>query len=115
MDYIKFIVAGVLGGIIVLAGTAFFAPKAEAPSFGAAANVTTITNPWVFQKSVTQTTTNTATSSLAVGCVQFYATSTATALHLTVTQSLVSTTTTSGAAANSNAGTVVAQYGACPV
>lgn len=57
----------------------------------------------------TLTTSNTATSSLVVGCIQFYATSTATAGHLEFNTQ--STTTINGA----SAGSVAWKYGACPI
>lgn len=57
-------------------------------------------------------TSNTATSTTALGCIQWYATSTATALHFSLTQSTLASTTYSGN--STNAGFMVAQYGACP-
>jgi len=121
MDYIKLIVSAVLGGIIVLAGSAFFAPKgAEAPSFGAAANVTTVGNPWVFSNTssgitfsgtITQSTSNTATTSFKGGCIQTTATSTATPIRLVIGSAQAATTTFQGSNANF---TVLAQFGTCP-
>ena len=59
----------------------------------------------------TITTSNTATSTLVVGCIQMYATSTATAVHLEF-----STTTTLAAYSTSKIGHAVAwRYGSCPI
>jgi hypothetical protein len=60
---------------------------------------------------LTVTTSNTATSTLAVGCIQSYATSTATAVRLTFS-TFAGTTTSQGG--NSNF-LVAAQYGSCPI
>lgn len=72
---------------------------------GATTARTTITNPWTFSATTTMssnlivTTANTATSSIQVGCWQFYATSTATANRY-----LASTTP----------GVMYSEYGKCP-
>lgn len=55
-------------------------------------------------------TSNTATSSLTVGCIQTYATSTATPIKLALTVSQSGTTTTSG----TGIGFFAAVYGTCP-
>ena len=74
-------------------------------SFGATTARTTITNQWTFSATTTQnkpliiTTTNTATSTIIVGCFQFYATSTATPHNF-----LASTTP----------GIMYSSYGKCP-
>lgn len=59
-------------------------------------------------KTMTLTTSNTATSTLKVGCIQMNATSTATNIRLLFSAS--ATTTISGTAA----GTVAWGYGTCP-
>lgn len=56
-------------------------------------------------------TSNTATSSMQVGCIQTTATSTATPVHLAFTISQTATTTTTGTA---GVGFVVLLYGKCP-
>ena len=61
-------------------------------------------------RSAVITTSNTSTSTLEVGCVQMYATSTATALHLEFNTS--SATSTINGQSN---GIVAWKYGACPV
>ncbi len=106
MDYLKQNHLSILV-IVFLAVQAVFGGH----SLGVAANVTTITNPWVFQKSVTQTTTNTATSTLSVGCVQMTATSTATPVKLVITN--ISTTTTAFSSITSGLA-VIAAFGNCP-
>lgn len=80
-------------------------------SFGAAANVTTITNPFVFQKTITQVTTNAATSTFSGGCIQTTATSTATPVRFVIGTSGATTTYQGGAAI----GVVAWQYGSCPI
>lgn len=111
------LIAGVIGAIVVLVGQHVM----SSPSFGG--YVTTITNPYLFKKGVTLTgdsttggktltvtSSNTATSTATAGCFQGYATSTATPLHLTFSP-FAGTTTTDGT--NSNF-LVAARYGACP-
>lgn len=61
---------------------------------------------------ITVTTTNTATSTITVGCLQTYATSTATAVRFTIGTAANATSTSQGTDAN---GTVVWQYGSCPI
>lgn len=124
MNYIKLIVSGVVGGILALIGGVFVlhpTTQTVPGSLGAAANVTTIGNPWVFTSSITaaaltmsgtltQSTTNTATTSAKVGCIQTTATSTATPVRFTLSP-FTGTTTTQGAVSNF---LVAAQYGTCP-
>ena len=64
------------------------------------------------------TTTNTATSSIDVGCIQMYATSTETAVHLTFATAALATTTTqigTGDTDGTYGGVVVWRFGACPI
>ena len=61
--------------------------------------------------SISQTTSNTATSTAIMGCIQTYATSTATAIRFTLSPYAGTTTTQGG---NSNF-LVAAQYGTCPI
>ena len=61
---------------------------------------------------ITVTTANNATSTITVGCVQMYATSTATAVHLTFGSAAHATTTTQGV---TSTGLVAWIYGACPI
>jgi hypothetical protein len=61
-------------------------------------------------KTLTLTTSNTATSTATIGCVNTYATSTATAVKFTLSSALSATTTFSG----TSAGYVTWSYGSCP-
>lgn len=122
MDYLKTILVAVVAGLVVL-----LAPMAwnaiSGQSFGAY-DATTITNPVIYEdtvtleddltvqgRNVTITTSNTATSSLIVGCKQTYATSTATPWREGILVVGTSSVMASGGTAN---GFVVAQYGTCP-
>lgn len=60
------------------------------------------------------TTSNTATSTVQVGCISMYATSTATAVRMSFSlpSQNAATTTTQGSA---SIGNVVWQYGSCPI
>lgn len=60
---------------------------------------------------LTVTTSNSATSTLTVGCMQFYATSTATPWRTAIIALSTSTAIAGGGTAD---GYVVAQYGSCP-
>jgi len=67
---------------------------------------------------LTITSTNSATSTISVGCVGTYATSTATAIHLTYAAAQIATTTSQGGAGDTTGtygGLVVWRYGACPI
>ena len=71
-------------------------------------------------KTTTLTTSNSATSTLIAGCVQMYATSTDTAVHLTfATANMATTSSQSGtggdAATGLSTGVVLWKYGACPI
>ena|SRR3990167_4323525 len=100
MKYLLVFVLAVAGGV----GGAYVFVQGGA-LLGATTARTTITSPWTFSATTTLnsnlivTTTNTATSSIQVGCVQFYATSTDTAHRF-----LASTTP----------GKMVSAYGKCP-
>lgn len=83
-----------------------------APSADLGATTTTTNNPWIFKDDITVqgrnlnvTSSNSATSTIDVGCVQTYATSTATPWKLSI--SVTGATTTFN-------GTVYARYGTCP-
>ena len=83
---------------------------------GATTARTTITNPWTFSATTTGanvilTTTNTATSTLQVGCVQSTATSTDTPIRWVIGSTVAATGTYQGATSQ---GAVVWQYGKCP-
>src|SRR3989338_7521588 len=79
MKTTSLVVLSVLGGIL----GAYLFTNPPTRLFGATVARTTITNPWTFASTTifnakgTVTTTNTATSTLIVGCLQTYATSTA--------------------------------------
>lgn len=101
MKYVTVFILSILGGII----GANLSTSVPTQLFGATTARTTITNPWTFTATTTMngnlvvTTANTATSSIQVGCIQFYATSTATAQRF-----LASTTP----------GIMYSAYGTCP-
>lgn len=112
--------AGVLATVaIVIAIGGYFYPQVQ----GAFGNIGSATNFYslktdagittsgasTFGGTVTVTTSNTATSTLSIGCVQMTATSTATPIHLEYNTQ--STTTLNGA----SAGSVAWKYGSCPV
>lgn len=106
----------VLIGIAVISGMFGSYLFQQNDSFGAVAARTTITSPWTFTATtttanITVTTTNTATSTVDVGCVQTYATSTATPIHFAIGSTVHGTTTFDGS--NSNF-LVTARYGKCP-
>ena len=63
-------------------------------------------------KNLTLTTLNTATSSAVMGCVQTYATSTATPIHLEYSTTTTLATYTKGTLPQ---GAVAWQYGVCPI
>ncbi len=96
------VVAFILGATTVR----IVVPAVQDAVFGATIARTTVTNPYTFSSStimngnLTVTTTNTATSSLIVGCWQFYATSTATPQKYQ---------------ASTTPGIMYSSYGSCPV
>lgn len=113
MDYLKqnHLVILVL---VVLAASAYFGGSTVG-SLGAL-DRTTVTNPTTFSSDVifsggdnaiVVTSSNTATSSIEVGCFQSYATSTATSLKLMFTASTTAPTNGSGVIP-------VISYGTCP-
>lgn len=81
--------------------------------YGATLARTVITNPWTFSATTTLnanlkvTTTDAATSTIEVGCIQTYATSTATPWRSVVVAS-------STQMAPGYQGLMLAQYGKCP-
>lgn len=99
MKYLLILILALGGGFV---GGYF---QRSSANLGATTARTTITNPWTYTATTTMngnlivTTTNTATSSLVVGCWQFYATSTATALKYQ---------------ASTTPGIMYSQYGYCP-
>lgn len=115
-------------GIIAIIALVTPAAKSNTPGFGGVTNYDaltldngdltltngniTLTNGNITNstagKTLTLTTSNTATSTLKVGCIQMNATSTATNIRLLFSAS--ATTTISGTAA----GTVAWGYGTCP-
>lgn len=106
----------VLIGIAVISGMFGSYLFQQNDSFGAVAARTTITSPWTFTATTTTAnlttgTSNTATTSVQTGCIQWYATSTATAHHMAIANTGNSTTTFDGS--NSNF-FVVDRYGNCP-
>jgi hypothetical protein len=102
MKNFLFVLVALAGGIL----GAYLFQQIPALSLGATTARTTITNPWTFSatttfsgKSVLVTSANTATSTVAAGCYEFYATSTATALKFQ---------------ASTTPGIMYSQYGTCP-
>lgn len=108
MDYLKQNHLAILI-IAFLVGSFFFGGGSP---LGVAANVTTITNPWVFNKSITQATTNTATTTFSGGCIQTTATSTATPIRFVIGSTVQGTSTYQGGVSQ---GEVAWQYGSCPI
>lgn len=86
-------------------------------SLGATAARTTITSPWTFSATttangnITVTSSNAATSTIDVGCIQTYATSTATPHHFAIANTGNATTTFDGSSSNFF---LVDRYGKCP-
>lgn len=70
-----------------------------------------VTGATTLSSTLTQSTTNTATSTFATGCIQTTATSTATPIRFVVGTSVISTTTPAG----SSQGVIAWQYGSCPI
>lgn len=89
--------------LLSVTNTAFFGGSATTTIGGARGNITT-------------TTTNTATTSLTIGCIQTYATSTATAIRIEFgVNNMASTTFRTGAPiAVGGGGQMVWVYGTCP-
>lgn len=99
--------------ILSVNNTAFFGATATTTINGAGdlfvVGSTTLQN-FTF-RNATSTHSNTATSTLVVGCVQMYATSTATAVRLEFGVNNMASTTYSNVTAN---GQVAWRYGTCP-
>jgi hypothetical protein len=72
-------------------------------------NATTLTTPTA-GGTLTLTTSNTATSTAIIGCIQTYATSTATPVYLSLTTSQTASTTFAG----TGLGNVMWAFGSCP-
>lgn len=123
IDFLKLTAALTLSGLVVLG--VFFGVNHTGQIGAVQRNGTsTITNPFVFtqgltltgdgstgSKTFTVTTSNSATSTATVGCLQTYATSTATAIRLV----LGSIATSSGSYDGVNTvGLVGWRYGTCP-
>jgi hypothetical protein len=99
--------------VLSVNNTAYFGATATTTINGAGnlfvVGSTTLQN-FTFQNA-TSTHSNTATSTLVIGCIQMYATSTATAVRLEFGVNNMASTTFSNATAN---GQVVWRYGTCP-
>lgn len=123
-DYIKLVIAAILGGLIV-----WGVLSVTSQSFGVR-DTSNITNPFNFQQGLTSTTgtfsgaitsggdltvttSNTATSTITVGCVQTYATSTATPIHWSM--DLTSTSTAANQYGTTVGGLVTWGYGSCAI
>lgn len=110
---LKYIIIGVVGVIVGVIASLFFVLQTSAPvggstnyggdlvvdAFTANTSLTSTGDTTVSGGTLRVTTANTATSTLVVGCVQFYATSTATALKYQ---------------ASTTPGIMYSQYGTCP-
>jgi len=114
---------------LVLVAFFVFGGAASTKIFGVAADVTTVSNPWIFANTasgitfsgdatfsgrdggIVVTTSNSATSSIEAGCFTSYATSTATAVRLVFGSGVYATTSTSG---TNTIGLMGWQYGTCP-
>lgn len=117
-----FILAGagiLLAYVSIVMGSALgtYLYQNQTATFGATTARTTITNPWTFSATTTMngnlvvTTSNSATSTLQIGCIQMYATSTATAIRLELSTTTALATYTGGPAPT---GVVAWRYGYCP-
>ena len=94
---------------LLVAGASYFAKPA--PQLGAAAGPD-FYNKVFFRSGMEVPTTNTATSTSKVGCIQSVATSTATPIHLEYSTTTSLATYSGGAVPN---GGVSWRYGACPI
>jgi hypothetical protein len=74
----------------------------------------TTTGASTFGGTVTVTTSNTATSSTRLGCIQGVATSTASPIVIEFSTAFLSTSTFSGATGATGGGLVVWNFGTCP-
>jgi len=90
--------------------TVYFGTTQQA-SIDGSGNVSTSGDLTVSGGTVSLATSNTATSTLAVGCIQTVATSTVTPIRLVISTTPAATGTFQGTNANF---TVLAQYGSCP-
>lgn len=113
MKYLLIIALALSGGMV---GAYMFTDVVK-PILGATTARTTITNQWTFSATTTQnkplivTTTNAATSTMQIGCIQTTATSTASPVKI-VPVAISTTTTTFG---NGTTGfLLVATFGTCP-
>lgn len=114
MKILLFVILALCGGIL----GAYLYTQTDIPLLlGATTARTTITNPWTFSATTTLskplivTTTNSATSTAQVGCIQTTATSTASPIKL-VPVAISTTTTTFG---HGTAGFLfVGVFGTCP-
>lgn len=98
-------------------GAYLYAQNQDIAALGATTARTTITNPWTFSATTTMskplilTTTNSATSTTQVGCIQMTATSTASPIKL-VPVATATTTTTFGY--GTTGFIMVGVFGTCP-
>lgn len=103
---------GLIAVLVIALGTLYYT-KTESV-FGAASptDVQSTNFTQVTANALTVNTSNTATSTTSLGCVQMYATSTATAVHLEFSTSTPLASYNLGTVAN---GTVAWRYGVCPI
>jgi len=108
----KYLITGIVSVVVSVGLFLSFMPQATTSTLGAVTERTTISNPWTFLSNVTLSTSNTATSTLQVGCIQTTATSTATPVSITFATAQIATTTSSGTESD---GMVAWRYGSCPI
>ncbi len=133
MDYIKQNHLSILIILFMVGSALLGGSKAPAQDIVGALDRTTVSNPWTFAGAVTMsnvasitgdvtlgggagalviTTTNAATSTASVGCVQTVATSTLTPIKLVIGS--VNATASSTATNSTISGFVTWAYGTCP-
>lgn len=85
MDNLKLVIAGVVGGLLVLIGSFLIPHSAAAPTLGVsvAANVTTVSNPWRFLGGFTWGTNGTSITAIKTGSCTIWANATTIAASTT--------------------------------
>lgn len=108
----KNLTIGLLVAIVIAIGGYFY--PSSSSLFGAASptDVQATNYNELTANALTVNTSNTATSTASVGCVQTYATSTATPIHLEYSTTTVLASYNLGTVAS---GGVAWRYGACPI
>lgn len=108
----KSLTVGLIAVLIIAIG-GYFCPSTKGVFGAASPNDVQATNyNELTANALTVNTSNTATSTASVGCVQTYATSTATPIHLEYSTTTVLASYNLGTVAS---GGVAWRYGACPI